>query len=525
MKSLRLLTFLLSSAIAAPLFAQATSPGAPSTTQAKLAVNVDVGTSGLDAGVIRTAIGKELGIDVSSGAAEATLSVKISARRARVSFERAGSEPLVREIELPVDRASSVEVIALLAGNLARDEAHDLIASMKKPESAPPASSDVPTPSAPAASAPETKAKPAPKHSPDAKAKPKTQSDTQPKPEPESDSKFGRDEPLALNLSLYHPLQIVRHSERHTFNAELGLLYSRIGGLEGVGITVGHLRIDGHAEGVGLAGLWTRIDGPADGAFASGIFGQARGRLRGAEGAGILMLRDGDVDGAQGAGILATSNRVRGVQLAGIASWADGPIRGVQGAGIVARARGDIEGVQGSLVNIGGDVDGAQLGLVNVGGHVRGTQIGVVNVADRVDGLPLGIVNVVKQGRTQAVAFADTQIPVTAGVKYLNGPVYTLVGAGYDGKDGAAWAFALGAHIAATRALFVEIDALYRYRSDFKDTDGDPDRHLSAGRVLLGLDHLGPVGLFAGGGLGHAVDADGKNSEFRAYGVAGATLF
>ena len=42
-----------------------------------------------------------------------------------------------------------------------------------------------------------------------------------------------------------------------------------------------------------------------------------------------------------------------------------------------------------------------------------------------------------------------------------------------------------------------EVDVLYRYLSDFRDTDSDPDRHLTAGRVLVGAEGLGPAGAFS----------------------------
>ncbi len=507
MRTLAPILFALSSLLSLPAQAQVAAPAsAPS--RAPLIVRVDAGSSGLSADVIRTAIAKELGVEaVAEGEASSSVGVRILGNRARVSFTRASGEKLEREVELPVETSSRIEVIALLAGNLARDEASELLAGLKKPESEPepepePVAAVEPTPTPAPALGVEAKTTPAP-----------------------ASAEGARRGPLAANLSLFHPLAIVDGSERQTFDIEVGLAYSRIGGLTGFGLTVGHLRVEGPAHGVGISGLWTRVDGDARGAFGTGILSQGGGTLEGAEASGIATLRRGDVDGAQGAGIVSTAARVRGAQLSGAVSWANGPVIGFQAAGALAYAKHDVDGVQLSVLNIGGNVHGAQLGLVNIGGNVKGSQVGLVNVSDRVEGVPLGLVNVVKNGRTQAVAWADTQVVANAAVKYLNGPVYTLVGAGYDGGDGAAPTFAIGAHVKLSRATYLEIDALYRYLTDFDDTDSDPDRHLSALRGLIGIEGLGPTGVFVGGGVSHDVDSHGEGSRVRAYGVAGVSLF
>jgi hypothetical protein len=524
----RLLPLLLALSAAAATPARADDGAKPTPV---LVVSVDAGTSGLSPDVIRTAIAKELGVETrGEGASGETLTVKIVGSRVRVAVVRANGEKLEREVELPREAASRVEVIALLAGNLARNEAATLLASLKQAE--PPGAPAEPPPGGatpPVAPAPTTAPAPAatPPVAPAASTPPRAAAEEAPTDDDApagAGPKSGRG-PLAMNLSLFHPVAIDGGSHQRSYHFELGLAYSRIGGLEGVGLTVGHLRIDGAASGVGLAGLWARVDGDAAGAFGAGVLTQGSGRLRGAEAAGIVALRDGDVDGAQGAGVFARAARVRGVQLGGAVSWAEGPVHGAQGAGALAFSRGDVSGAQLSLVNIGGNLDGAQLGVVNIGGRVRGAQVGVVNVSDRVDGVPLGLVNVVKQGRTQALVWGDTLVPANAAVKYLNGPIYTMVGAGWDGGDGAAFGFALGGRVQTSRATYVEIDALYRYLSDFDDGDADPDRHLSVLRALVGLEGLGPAGLFLGGGASHDVDAQGLGAEVKGYGVAGATLF
>lgn len=509
MRTLARLLFALTTALTFPALAD----GEPT-----ILVQVDVGTSGLSADVVRAAIGRELGVATpSEGAAASSLSVKIVGSRARVSFVRSSGEKLEREVELPREPSSRVEVIALLAGNLARDEAAALLEAMKKPEPEP-----APEPSSPPAPAPQP-----PRPAPQPQNVQEAPVTTPPAADAHSTGPAAKAErgPFTANLSLFHPIALHAHSENRRYDLELGLAYSRIGALSGFGLTIGHLRVEGPARGVGVAGLWTRVTHDAGGAFVAGIFAESWGRLEGAEAAGLATIRRGDLDGFQGAGILAAASRVRGVQMSGIASFAKGAVSGAQVGGALAFARDDVEGAQVAVVNVGGNVHGAQVGLVNIGGDVSGAQVGVVNVSDRVDGVPLGIVNVVKHGRTQAVAWADTLVVANAAVKYLNGPVYTLVGAGFDGGDGAAVAFALGGHVKLGRTSYLEIDALYRYLSDFDDTDGDEDRHLSAARVLVGLERIGPAGAFAGGGVAHDVDSHGNGARVRGYGVAGVTLF
>ena len=504
----RLGTLLLWLALAGPAFADQ---------KPSLIVSVDVGSSGLSADAVRAAIGKELGVATASeGDGESRLAVRITGDRATLVFTR-GGEKIERVVDLPKEPGARVEVIALLAGNLARDEASALLASLApKPAEAEPAPPEPPPAAEPAKAPPAESPKPAVAEPAEKKPAEAAVSG--------GESRWRRG-PLFANLSLYSPIAITPDAAQRSFDIELGLAYSKIGGLTGFGLTVGHLRVGGPAEGVGVTGLWTRVDGDQKGAFASGIFSQGGGHLRGAEGSGIVTLRSGDLQGFQGSGVFGSARGVQGAQLAGIAAWSDGALEGFQGAGALARVRGSVQGAQISAVNISGDLRGAQLGLVNIGGNVRGTQIGVVNVSDRVEGLPLGIVNVVKNGRTQAVAWADTLVVANAAVKYLNGPIYTLVGAGYDGGDGAAAAFALGGHAKLSRATYIEVDVLYRYLSDFRDTDSDPDRHLTAGRVLVGAEGLGPAGVFAGGGVSHDVDSHGEGARVRGYGVAGLTLF
>lgn len=93
----------------------------------------------LDATQVRAAVGRELQCDVAGPdderAADADgridVSVDRSARQLVVSYN-GGAEPLVRHVDLPGDREATTRIVALLAGNLGRDEADDLAASLRR---------------------------------------------------------------------------------------------------------------------------------------------------------------------------------------------------------------------------------------------------------------------------------------------------------------------------------------------------------------------------------------------------------
>ena len=118
---------------------------------AKDVVAVDVGgdVTGVDASRLRAAIGDELGAvavpvdDPRASHARGTLVVAIERATGKlvVSF-RDQRGPITRTVDVPSDAAATERTIVLLAGNLARDEAGELSAELRKTQPpAPPASS------------------------------------------------------------------------------------------------------------------------------------------------------------------------------------------------------------------------------------------------------------------------------------------------------------------------------------------------------------------------------------------------
>jgi hypothetical protein len=130
-----------------------------------LSVTTKLVSTPLEAEAIRAAIASELRVAVrlEETLVDEGLSVTVKWRRATVSYRSKHGETTTRSLDLPANSEQAVEVIALLAGNLARDEASELLARLAPPPPPPttdtPSSSDAPPPSADQPSA-ETKPPP-----------------------------------------------------------------------------------------------------------------------------------------------------------------------------------------------------------------------------------------------------------------------------------------------------------------------------------------------------------------------------
>ncbi|HEX6276661.1 MAG TPA: hypothetical protein VFZ53_26645 [Polyangiaceae bacterium] len=405
-----------------------------------LPVTIKLVSTPIQAEAIRGAIENELRVPVrvDDVPSDESLAVTVKWRRATVSYRSKQGEATTRSLDLPGNAAQAVEVIALLAGNLARDEASELLARLApppapEPEPAPPdaqtATETPPPPESPAPVEAETKPEPAPKVAAKQAAAP---------------PKGGliRGNPTALNLTLWHPLTLLEKTERRALGGELGLAYSRVGAIEGVGFTGGYLRVEQDVRGaIGSFGL-TRVDGDIIGFQWAGLFTEGHGKLRGAEIANFASLRWGNVEGAQAGGLFSLAKNVTGGQLSAGAAFADDILGGQIALVAVARdVRGgqinlvgvtrDLEGGQLVLVNVARDVDGGQLGLVNVARQVD-VQLGLVNVAERVDGAALGLASIAGNGYVQPTVYtllADTD-SFNAGMKFVAGFTYSLLSAG-----------------------------------------------------------------------------------------------
>jgi len=457
-------------------------------TEAGLPVVINAGGSGFDPAKIEEAIQKELGVRLQvDPSAPERLEVVVTGRRANVTFFRKEGDPVTRSVALPKDEERALETIAYLAGNLARDEAAELLQTLT------PATTDaeLPPPPPPPPPEPPPAAPAAPAAAPPPAPKLKVAPEPPPKP-----SGLIEPNPFAFNISVLYPRALLSHTEKRRMSLELGLLSSRIGAVKGAALMFGYQRIDGHAEGVSFALGWNRT-GPVSGLEGSLLVSEGYGLLNGLSFASIANLRDGDVEGAigsfivakaknvtgaEGGLVLAMAESVTGAQGSLIVSHASGNVVGVQGAGIAANtfadvtggavagistSARDVKGVQlagitnigrkvdggqvAGLFNLAGDLTGAQIGLVNVGHRVRGLQIGLVNVADENRGGAIGLVNVAGNGRIQpSVWFSGPDFMGNIGLKFVSGYTYSQLGAGYNASsDRFAGEVSAGLHLDA----------------------------------------------------------------------------
>lgn len=445
-----------------------------------LPLAVELHGSTLSAEVIRKAIEVELGRPVALAAASTGPSLLVVAHRNRtatVSFRTSSGVTRSRTIGVPQDEARSAEVIALLSGNLSRDEAAELLASLAA-KTAPaatsePAPSAEPTPEPPPTAPP---SEPAPKPKPaEPRAQPTPTSAAQSTPPPLQHT--------PLNLSLVAPVTLFSHTERRSINAELGLFYSRVGELRGAGLNAIALNVEGDTHGASIASIYLRNGGTVHGLGLSGLVQQSGG-LEGVQLSGLSNLTSGRAQGVSAAGVLDFQQDFVGLQL----------------AGALNRAR-HVEGVQAAgAVNIARRVTGLQLGVVNVADEVEGLQLGVVNVAKRVKGTSLGLVSLAGNGRIQPVFFVGMNSSVNAAMKFTVGPIYTQAGLG-DGPGSHSWQYELGAggHFPIGR-WFVEPGVHYSEVRNLDDAFGAQRIEYAHYRVAIGID-LGRVSPFLGGGV------------------------
>ena len=422
----------------------------------------------LDGAALGQALATELGVDVAliRGTCDAPcLDVSIDGKHAAtvVYVPRSGT-PRARTIALGNDASQWPLVITLLAGNVVRDEAKDVLDALPPralprpaapgpavdlpPESdeatdeatdeasnqatdeaagetagevAPPEApspadaSPEPAPAveAPAVEAPavEAPAVEAPAVEARAVEAPPSVAPAEPEPEPEparEHSFLGFGLVPGLSTDLTH-IGSVRH-------------FLSINLVAGVG---------GGSSGLSLSGIADIERGLAAGFQVAGVVAIAR-RVAGTQVAGVAAV-SGQVDGLQIAGTTAVADRLDGIQAAGVAAVArrsagnqvagvvafSGGNAGVQVGGVAAVARGSaglqlagVASVAGRDVNVQasgvasvarGTANIQIAGVVNVAHRVLGAQIAPINIARQVDGIQIGVINI--GGSTDGFSF------------------------------------------------------------------------------------------------------------------------
>ena len=462
---------------------------------------------------VREALARELGVALTPDPESAAVHVRVTAERGAavaVSYRVPGSEGRVRTVTAPARDDEVAEVAALIAGNLARDYSGALIAQLQAQATPDEAQA---TPDEAQATPDEARAVRVGEAAPPAPAS----AAPDPSEEPETELKE-----TFFNLSAVAPVALFPDAPTRRFNLELGMLYSHVGGISGVGLNGLVLRSAHAADGVLVGGAVNVHGGPVQGATIAGAVNVAPSyTVDGLQLGGAVNVA-GPVSGVQLAGAVNVASAHEGVQLAGAVNVTQGSASaqvagavnatqvsdGVQLAGAVNVASESASGLQLGTLNVAGTARGAQIGVLNIGGEVEGLQLGIVNVAKSVKGASVGMITYSEQGRTQLVTWYSTTQPMNLGARFYTGPLYAMPTLGYHPSepDQLYLGGSLGARIWMDK-VFVDLEGNYQHRLDTGtgEMPGGFDEHdvQLRYRLLAGYELTPWLGAFVGGGVRH----------------------
>ncbi len=426
-----------------------------------------------------------------------------------VRAEHKGDRVLERSIRAEGDAAAVQREALLLASNLARDEARELLDELSK------------------GTATEEEAPPAPEPT----AGPKSKEEVLPS-HPMTAAVFF---PLATNAGV--------PDVRSPFN--LGLFYGRVGRSAGFQLTlagVGYAsrgasgmqisslvnasggKLDGvqiggvvnsanEVSGAQIAGAVDVAGGAVSGAQISGVVDVAGGNVSGVQIAGAVDVATGDLSGAQISGVFDYARSVYGAQIAGGMALSGGRTRGPQLSGVGNVSRGGGFGLQlaGGFNLVSDSFEGAQIGTFNLGDEIHGAQIGIINVARRVKGAQIGIINIAEEP-TEAVGIInimrDSIHPIlwasnlhytNVGLKFMSKHVYSTTAltigtneSKFDGEVGVTTT--IGGHVDFGK-LDVELEGGYSHIEGVSEQNSATHQ-----RAMVGYNFAKHLRVFAGGG-------------------------
>lgn len=372
----------------------------------------------MDDEALRAALESELQVVTVLREAPSGPTVQVEAdtlQSVRVSFLRDDKAPVERTIDVSAQAGHATGIVALLASNLVRDEAGELLAQLSA------ASPAIPPP--------------APK---------------QVEPPP----RIFRNHACAPNALRHVPIgadivPFVGTSMRQGTTVERGMSFNLLGG------------ITGGVRGFELAGVFNIDRYTLCGAQFAGTFNFVGEDASGAQ-FSMANIVGGSMHGAQFAQANIVGTDLKGAQF-GLLNLSGGFASGGQ-FGLVNIAGDGLDGAQLGLANIAtGSGDGAQIGLFNLTSEkMRGALVGLVNVAEDADAA-VGLVNVIWNGRAQLDVWGTDAGLVMAGVTQGARVTHNLYGIGFrpmGDTPAFAWTFGLGVRVANLPWLTVDIDAV-----------------------------------------------------------------
>ncbi len=527
----------------------------------------------IDPAVLGPALAGELGVDVAvvDGTCDVPcLAVTVERRGTRgrdtatVMFAPRSGPPRARAVALGNDPAQWPLVIMLLAGNVVRDEAQDVLAGLPARGLPRPPDAAVPVPDAPEPPAPADEPTPTPTPDDSTPAPDdSTPMPDDPTPAPDDptptpdDSTPAPDDPTPAP-QVAPPEAEPAPTEHSTF--ALGLVPGLSTDLTHIGRVEHFLSIDllvgvsGGSRGLSVSGIADIERGLAAGVQIGGVAAIAR-RVAGTQVAGVAAV-SGDVDDVQVAGTAASARQVDGVQAAGVAAVARGRA-GTQAAGIAAIAGGDARvqlagvasvargtaGLQAAgvaavaghdasfqasgvasvargtasiqlagVVNVARRVSGVQIAPINVARQVDGVQIGVINIGGSADGFSFGLINIVPGGRHDLEAAVDSDRIGTVLFRHGGRRWHNVYGVGghpvdRSGPNDDIWMYGLGFGPSLPIGdTVIDLEAI-----GWQVNHGP--RHESdvsiLGQLRLSVaHHWGPFGVVAGGILNTYITSD-----------------
>jgi hypothetical protein len=284
----------------------------------------------IDSARIRDAIAQELGAAVTfdRDAPGGTVHVQQEGPRVVVWFDSPSGHHEGRSFELPPDPEQAVRDIALLAVNVARDQASAFVV----PTAPPPGPDAAPRAGARARGAACVAA--------------------------------GPRLPIGLDFAPFVGISSSPGWRSSTRIVSLGAIGTLSGGVDGVAAAgVANIEEESLCGGA-FAGVANVVGGPVHGGEVAGVLNVSAGPVRGAQIAGVINLATAATGGAQIAGVAnVTGGTVTGAEVSGVLNTA-AEVRGAQ-IGSVNVATGAVHGVQIGVVNVAETAD-FSLGVVNV---------------------------------------------------------------------------------------------------------------------------------------------------------------
>ncbi len=475
-----------------------TDPAAAQPLPPTLCLAVDPADGLPPASALQLAIEHELEVPVRTElpcpAASGALSVApAGAGQAHVAFVAPDGHKSGRAIRLPAETARAAETIALLASSLVRDEAGELLDTLRKTKPAP---KKAEPPAAPAAPLTPPVPAPIPAATPPA-----------PPPPPAATAPTAPSPPVAAPA----PTDEDDDGEPRPGEGGIGIAVDFV---PGVSIPPGRFASPTRALSFGIIGAWSPS---LRGIEAAHVFAIKSRKARGIQMAGAFCLVADDMRGIQLAGGLnVVGGRLRGIQGSFGVNVARSIDRGVQfgslnlaGAsdrvvqfGFANLAVGELRGIQGGVFNAArGDLRDVQLGVANFAtGSVRGAQIGVFNFARDADA-GIGLLSLYWKGRTHLEMWSQDWARAMIGIKHGSRYIHNVVAVG--GRSvGDKWlpvlALGLGIRARLGDRLHVDVDGMHHLLlQDSKDDDQTPDQ-LTQVKATVGLRMFRSATLFAG---------------------------